>query len=164
MLPIGSVALAATFKSLGRRLTIGDKRRVSRSLEGTHLDAMKECRVEIAPALTVDVGALASDALDRALRYTKARDAYIERVEGVMGGRPVIKGTRITASAVFGRLSAGDTIEDLLDDYPHVPRDAFEAAYLYAATHPSVGRPARRLGGARGSSSTNACRRPSRAC
>ncbi|GGK48575.1 hypothetical protein GCM10011322_39470 [Salinarimonas ramus] len=148
MLPIRSVALAATFRSLGRRLTIADKLQMSRHVETVRLDAMRECRIEIAPALTVDVGALASDAVDRALRYAEARDAYIERVDGVMGGRPVLKGTRITASSVLGRIEAGDTIDDLLDDYPDVPREAFEAAYLYAATHPSVGRPARERGAA----------------
>jgi uncharacterized protein (DUF433 family) len=55
-------------------------------------------------------------------------DAYIEIVDGVQGGRPVIKGTRLTVSAIQGRLSSGDTIEILLEEYPDIPRRAFEAA------------------------------------
>ncbi|MGJ3265663.1 MAG: DUF433 domain-containing protein [Salinarimonas sp.] len=144
LLPIHSVAIAATFKSLGRRLTVADKRRVSSIVQAADIGGIRDCRVEIAPALTVDVGAIAQDAVERAIRYARDRDAYIERVDGVMGGRPVIKGTRITASAVHGRLAGGDTIEDLLEDYPLIPREAFEAAHLYAMTHPSVGRPASR--------------------
>jgi uncharacterized protein (DUF433 family) len=69
------------------------------------------------------------------------RDAWIETVGGVQGGRPVIKGTRLTISAIYGRLSSGDTIEDLVADYPDIPREAFDAAFIYGKTHPRVGRP-----------------------
>ena len=70
----------------------------------------------------------------------------IETVEGVRGGRPVIKGTRLTVSAIYGRLSSGDSIDELMKDYPDIPRKAFEAAYVYGKTHPQIGRPS--LGGA----------------
>jgi len=43
-----------------------------------------------------------------------------------------------------GRLTSGDTIDILKEDYPDIPRQAFEAAFLYAQTHPQVGRPAQR--------------------
>ncbi len=66
----------------------------------------------------------------------------IARVEDVMGGRPVIRGTRITVEAVKGRISGGDTIDDLTVEYPGVARQAFEAALAYdlrpAAAHPAV--------------------------
>ncbi|WP_158554912.1 DUF433 domain-containing protein [Methylovirgula sp. 4M-Z18] len=65
----------------------------------------------------------------------------------MQGGRPVIKGTRLTVSAIHGRLSSGDTIETLMDDHPDIPRRAFEAALLYAQTHPQVGRPVLRRRG-----------------
>ena len=60
----------------------------------------------------------------------------IARIEGVMGGRPVIRGTRITVASVQGRVSGGDSIEDLMVDYPDVTRDALEAALGYE-TEPS---------------------------
>ena len=59
----------------------------------------------------------------------------------MQGGRPVIKGARLTVSAIYGRLSSGDTLESLLEEYPEIPREAFEAAFLYGKTHPRVGRP-----------------------
>ena len=43
------------------------------------------------------------EAVEQAERYAKARDAFIETVDGVQGGRPVIKGTRLTVSAIYGR-------------------------------------------------------------
>jgi uncharacterized protein (DUF433 family) len=36
----------------------------------------------------------------------------------ICNGLPTIQGTRITAQTVLEFLSAGDTIEDVLDEYP----------------------------------------------
>ncbi|WP_237478866.1 DUF433 domain-containing protein [Lichenibacterium dinghuense] len=55
----------------------------------------------------------------------------IARVEGLMGGRPVIRGTRITVASVKGRVAGGDSLVDLMADYPEVTREAFEAAIAY---------------------------------
>ncbi|MGE0717964.1 MAG: DUF433 domain-containing protein [Alphaproteobacteria bacterium] len=140
-LPLHAVAVAATVKSLGRRLSIDDKRRVAQALAQLSPADLKTAEIEVAPALIVHVGRLSRSAVERAERYAAARDAHIETAEGVQGGRPVIRGTRITVSAIHGRLGAGDTIDDLVEDYPDVPREAFEAAFLYAETHPQVGRP-----------------------
>lgn len=148
-LTIQAVALAATVHSLGRRLTVNDKKIVARKIAGLPPAALKTATVEVAPAVVIHVGSLAHDAVERAEQYTSARDAYIETVEGVQGGRPVLKGTRITVSSILGRLTSGDTIEDLIEDYPDIPREAFEAAHLFGKTHPQVGRPiARKPGGA----------------
>lgn len=141
LLPLHSVAVAAAVQSLGRRLTVSDKKLVARKLAALSPSALKTAEIEVAPAVILRVGSLARDAVERAERYAADRDAFIEIVEGVQGGRPVIKGTRLTVSAIHGRLSAGDTVEMLIEDYPDIPRAAFEAALLYAQTHPQVGRP-----------------------
>lgn len=147
LLPLHAVAVAAASKSLGRRLTVSDKKLVARKLAALSPAALKTAEIEVAPAVVLHVGWLARDAVERAERYAADRDAFIEVVEGVQGGRPVIKGTRLTVSAIHGRLSSGDTIETLLEDYPDIPRRAFEAAALYAQTHPQVGRPTLRRRG-----------------
>jgi uncharacterized protein (DUF433 family) len=41
----------------------------------------------------------------------------------VMMGKPIIKGTRITAELVLEKLAAGQTIEDILRSYPHLNRE-----------------------------------------
>ena len=143
-LPIQAVALAATVHSLGRRLTVRDKKLVARKIADMPPAALKTAAIEVAPAVVIHVGSLAHEAVERAEKYASARDAYIETVEGVQGGRPIIKGTRITVSSVWGRLTSGDTIENLIEDYPDLPREAFEAAYLFGKTHPQVGRPVAR--------------------
>jgi uncharacterized protein (DUF433 family) len=98
--------------------------------------------LEIAPAVTVDVPALVGrDLAERAARYGQAREDYIEINPDIMGGTPVLRGTRMTVYSVLGRLDGGDNIDDVLEDNPHLAREAVETAALYARTHPLVGRP-----------------------
>jgi uncharacterized protein (DUF433 family) len=41
----------------------------------------------------------------------------------ICNGQPVIKGTRITAQTVLEFLGAGDSIEDILAEYPSLHRE-----------------------------------------
>jgi uncharacterized protein (DUF433 family) len=75
-------------------------------------------------------------------RYLEWRESHIERRPEVQGGEPVIAGTRLPVRAVAERLRRGDALDDLAEDYPGITRDAFEAARIYAESHPRRGRPA----------------------
>jgi uncharacterized protein (DUF433 family) len=59
----------------------------------------------------------------------------ITMTPGVMGGKACIKGTRITVEALIDHLSAGETIDDLLEGYPGITQDDVRAALAYAADH-----------------------------
>jgi uncharacterized protein (DUF433 family) len=50
-----------------------------------------------------------------------------------MQGLPCIRDTRVTVSAVLGQLAAGQTVEDVLADYPYLERDDVLAALEFAA-------------------------------
>lgn len=50
-----------------------------------------------------------------------------------MRGLPCIRDTRVTVSAVLGQLAAGQTIEEILGDYPYLEREDVLAALEYAA-------------------------------
>ena len=50
-----------------------------------------------------------------------------------MGGRPCIRGLRVTVGMILGQLVAGRTVEDVLEDYPYLERDDVLAALDYAA-------------------------------
>jgi uncharacterized protein (DUF433 family) len=52
---------------------------------------------------------------------------------GRMGGLPCIRDTRVTVTAVLGQLAAGQTIEEVLNDYPYLDRDDVLAALEFAA-------------------------------
>ena len=51
----------------------------------------------------------------------------------ICNGLPTIQGTRITAQTVVEFLSAGDSIEDVLDEYPTLSRDDVLACLAYSA-------------------------------
>lgn len=53
----------------------------------------------------------------------------------VCGGRPRIKGTRITVTDLLNALAAGDTIDDLVSDLPGLTCDDVLAALKFAASH-----------------------------
>jgi len=52
---------------------------------------------------------------------------------GVMMGKPVITGTRITVEHILEELAAGRSVEELLDAYPRLTRDGISAALAFAA-------------------------------
>jgi uncharacterized protein (DUF433 family) len=51
----------------------------------------------------------------------------------ICNGRPVIRGTRITAQTVLEFLATGDSIEDVLQEYPTLTRADVQACLDYAA-------------------------------
>lgn len=76
-------------------------------------------------------------------RYARDRDRFITSDPDILGGQPVIRGTRMLAATVARRIDAGDTFERLQGEFPTIPAEAFEAAYRYAKANPRRGRPAK---------------------
>ena len=52
---------------------------------------------------------------------------------GVCGGKPTIRGKRMTVTMVLEHLSAGDSIEDVLAAFPFLEKEDLLASLLYAA-------------------------------
>lgn len=50
----------------------------------------------------------------------------------VMGGKPCIRGIRITVGTITGLLASGETVERILELYPTLERDDIYAALSYA--------------------------------
>jgi len=51
----------------------------------------------------------------------------------VMGGRPCIRGMRVTVGTIVGLLGAGHSIEKILELYPYLEHDDVLAALSHAA-------------------------------
>lgn len=51
----------------------------------------------------------------------------------VMGGKPCIRGLRVTVGTVVGLLAAGRTREDVLRAYPYLEAEDLVQALAYAA-------------------------------
>lgn len=91
-----------------------------------------------------ETAALSEACFLEAAEYVEARDRYIVNDPEVLGGTSIISGTRLSVYAILGRLQCGDTLGDLTEDYPHIPKEAFGAAALYAKANPLRGRPSGR--------------------
>ena len=52
---------------------------------------------------------------------------------GVMMGKPVIAGTRITVELILGKLAAGETVEQVVEAHPRLNEEAVRAALAFAA-------------------------------
>lgn len=52
----------------------------------------------------------------------------------VMDGKPCIAGTRITIKLILEGLGAGESIEQMLEEYPFLTREGIQAALSYAAS------------------------------
>ena len=51
----------------------------------------------------------------------------------VMGGKPCIRGMRVTVGMIVGMIGAGHSVEELLADYPYLEREDVLQALRYAA-------------------------------
>jgi len=52
---------------------------------------------------------------------------------GVLGGKPVIEGTRISVEFVLELLASGMSETEILEDYPHLTPEGLRACLAYAA-------------------------------
>jgi uncharacterized protein (DUF433 family) len=61
-----------------------------------------------------------------------------ERIEmnpEIMAGKPVICGTRIPVDMILRKLGAGLSVEEILQDHPHIAREDVNAAQTFAADY-----------------------------
>ena len=52
---------------------------------------------------------------------------------GIMMGKPVIAGTRITVESILERLAAGETMEAIVSSHPRLTEEAVREALAFAA-------------------------------
>jgi uncharacterized protein (DUF433 family) len=62
-------------------------------------------------------------------------DDLLQRItfdQAVLGGKPVIRGLRISVEMILELLSKGATSHEMLEDFPELEQDDLRAALLYA--------------------------------
>jgi uncharacterized protein (DUF433 family) len=57
--------------------------------------------------------------------------AEVERVDGKMSGEPVIKGTRVLAQTIVDSYDSGSSIEEIAENYPHIPADTIRKVLAF---------------------------------
>lgn len=137
------VAVLAILGRAPLRLPISAKRQIREWVRAMEPDSRAGAEFALSPVVVVRYDEEAAQRASAAERYARLRDEHIEVNPEIQAGEPVIRGTRTTVSSIAARLEAGESIDDLVDDYPHIPREAMDAALVYARTHPRRGRPPR---------------------
>ncbi|MFN3848015.1 MAG: DUF433 domain-containing protein [Spirosomataceae bacterium] len=51
----------------------------------------------------------------------------------VMGGKPCIRGMRVTVGTIVGLVASGYSFDDILKAYPYLEKDDITQALVYAA-------------------------------
>jgi uncharacterized protein (DUF433 family) len=65
---------------------------------------------------------------DRSTGSTDAPLGVIVKDQEILGGCPVFRGTRVPFQALLDYLEGGETLDEFLDDFPTVTREAAIAA------------------------------------
>ncbi len=58
---------------------------------------------------------------------------YIEQKPDVLGGKAVIKGTRVAVDLILEKIGAGESIEELLKAYPFLNKESILACVSFGA-------------------------------
>ena len=67
-----------------------------------------------------------------------AGEARIIKDPNILGGKPVIEGTRLAVWLIQEHIASGATEEDLLRNYPRLTAEGIAAALRYAEEHGMV--------------------------
>jgi len=79
-------------------------------------------------------GALAS-AARRLILAHRSEQGLLQRITvdpAIFGGKPIIRGMRISVELVLSLLAQGESWESILDDYPDLTREDIRACLAYA--------------------------------
>lgn len=138
------VGVIVLLQKLALPLPVTVKRKIRRWVRETEPYRTENgSELQISDALVVRWSPELSETVHAAESYARLREQWIETNPSIKGGEPVIRGTRIGVRAVAQRIEHGDTIQTLVEDYPHIPAEAFQTAYTYSKAHPRRGRPTR---------------------
>ncbi|MEX2285032.1 MAG: DUF433 domain-containing protein [Gemmatimonadota bacterium] len=58
---------------------------------------------------------------------------YIHSDPQILGGKPVVKGTRLAVDFLLGLFAEGWTQDRILENYPQLTPDSLRAVFAYAA-------------------------------
>ncbi len=121
-----------------RGLPLAKRRQIARAIE----EAPGADTVVVSPggALVVEIKTARRQGESALRRLVQAERMVVSDPE-IMKGTPVFRGTRIPVYAVADMLAQGATVEEVVEGYPALSREAVELAPVYAKAFPRRGRP-----------------------
>jgi uncharacterized protein (DUF433 family) len=61
------------------------------------------------------------------------RYQHITYDKNILGGKPIVKGTRISVELILEWLASGSSINQIIESYPQLRKEAVQEALIYAA-------------------------------
>jgi uncharacterized protein (DUF433 family) len=95
----------------------------------------RETRLHQRSAIEADRSASWMRAACRGLPWAYNNDAMNDRITidpAILGGKPIIRGTRMSVDFVVGLLARGWSVNDVLKEYDHLVREDIQACLAYA--------------------------------
>ena len=149
MIAAAACALARFYFETAATLTAATRRRIVAEL-GERMLALRANpagkQVDLA-RLTFDEGMIhvefagfLRDVIDARKRLAEAEKLIVSD-DGILGGEPVFKGTRVPVRDVAAALAAGDKPQRVRDAYPAIDEAMLTAAPAWVRAHPARGRP-----------------------
>jgi uncharacterized protein (DUF433 family) len=114
--------------------------RLSKSRDQTLASLIGEDWIVRDEFLTIDLAPFVLRTKDRMDRLASARQMVVSDPE-ILGGAPVVRGTRIPVNDVAASVANGFPVERILAAYPSLDEDKIELAAIYAEANPVRGRP-----------------------
>lgn len=65
-------------------------------------------------------------------------DSLLSRItvnREILGGKPIIRGMRISVAMILELLAKGAAMEEILEDYPELEMNDIQAALMYAQSY-----------------------------
>ena len=116
------------------RLPLAYRRRIYRAV----LAQPGIAQLRESEAVIIEVRKARTDLNSAMGNYKKAHAMVAEDPE-IMGGAPVIRGTRIPVHLVAEMRRQGASVEEILEGYPSLTRERIALAELYVRAHPRRG-------------------------
>ncbi|MCB0521513.1 MAG: DUF433 domain-containing protein [Lewinellaceae bacterium] len=60
---------------------------------------------------------------------------YITTDPGILGGKPIIKGTRLSVQFILETIASGASIENLLEEFPYLSKETIQEVLNFAANN-----------------------------
>jgi uncharacterized protein (DUF433 family) len=90
--------------------------------------------------LMLDLPAVCAAVEPKVSLYIRGLDRIEERPD-ILGGNAVFRGTRLSVAHVGKMVENGESVANIIEDYPYLTADDIAFAVIYSRAHPPVGRP-----------------------
>ena len=132
----------AFYFEAANRLTSEERQRAI-AMASRHSPGEKSTKIVHDGFLTIDFASFWTNVDKRLQRLNAARD-QVSMDDDILGGIPVIGGTRVPVYDVAASVAAGLPDQRILSAYPSLNREQVELAALFAEANPHRGRPRQR--------------------